>query len=110
MKSRNFVNRWYASFILPTEYLGAIMQLAEGRRGRYKSTEYLSEKRAILIYELPLAEIIFDFFDKMKSATRGYGTLDYDFIGYEASDLVKLDILVREACRRPFDDSSQERC
>ncbi|OHC06934.1 MAG: elongation factor 4, partial [Planctomycetes bacterium RIFOXYB12_FULL_42_10] len=83
-----------ASLILPTEYLGAIMQLAEGRRGRYKSTEYLSEKRAILIYELPLAEIIFDFFDKMKSATRGYGTLDYDFIGYEASDLVKLDILV----------------
>ncbi len=83
-----------ASFILPTEYLGAIMQLAEGRRGRYKSTEYLSEKRAILIYELPLAEIIFDFFDKMKSATRGYGTLDYDFIGYETADLVKLDILV----------------
>ena len=83
-----------SSFILPTEYLGTIMQLAEGRRGRYKSTEYLSEKRAILIYELPLAEIIFDFFDKMKSATRGYGTLDYDFIGYEAADLVKLDILV----------------
>ena len=70
------------------------MQLAEGRRGRYKSTEYLSEKRAILIYELPLAEIIFDFFDKMKSATRGYGTLDYDFIGYETADLVKLDIFV----------------
>lgn len=83
-----------SSFILPTEYLGAIMQLAEGRRGRYKSTEYLSEKRAILIYELPLAEIIFDFFDKMKSATRGYGTLDYDFIGYETADLVKLDIFV----------------
>lgn len=83
-----------ASFILPTEYLGTIMQLAEARRGRYKSTEYLSEKRAILIYELPLAEIIFDFFDKMKSATRGYGTLDYDFIGYETADLVKLDILV----------------
>ncbi|MBM4054203.1 MAG: elongation factor 4 [Planctomycetes bacterium] len=83
-----------ASFVLPAEYLGAIMQLAEGRRGRYKSTEYLSEKRAILVYELPLAEIIFDFFDKMKSATRGYGTLDYDLIGYEPADLVKLDILV----------------
>jgi GTP-binding protein LepA len=83
-----------ASFVIPTEYLGAIMQLAEARRGRYKSTEYLSERRAILSYELPLAEIIFDFFDKMKSATRGYGTLDYDFIGYEAADLVKLDILV----------------
>lgn len=83
-----------ASFVLPTEYLGAIMQLAEARRGRYKSTEYLSERRAILVYELPLAEIIFDFFDKMKSATRGYGTLDYDFIGYESADLVKLDILV----------------
>ncbi len=83
-----------ASFVLPTEYLGTIMQLAEGRRGRYKSTEYLSERRAILAYELPLAEIIFDFFDRMKSATRGYGTLDYDFIGYEPADLVKLDILV----------------
>ncbi|HHT9130312.1 MAG TPA: translation elongation factor 4 [Candidatus Brocadiaceae bacterium] len=85
-----------ASFVLPTEYLGTIMQLAEARRGRYKSTEYLSEKRAILSYELPLAEIIFDFFDKMKSATRGYGTLDYDFIGYEPADLVKLDILVSD--------------
>ena len=83
-----------ASFILPAEYVGVIMQLAEARRGKYKSTEYLSEKRAILVYELPLAEIIFDFFDKMKSATRGYGTLDYDFIGYESADLVKLDILV----------------
>ncbi|TLD42870.1 MAG: Translation elongation factor LepA [Candidatus Jettenia ecosi] len=83
-----------ASFVLPTEYLGAIMQLAEARRGNYKGTEYLSEKRAILTYELPLSEIIFDFFDKMKSATRGYGTLDYDFIGYEHADLVKLDILV----------------
>jgi GTP-binding protein LepA len=83
-----------ANFVLPSEYVGSIMQLAEGRRGRYKSTEYLSEKRAILTYELPLAEIIFDFFDKMKSATRGYGTLDYDFIGYEPADLVKLDIFV----------------
>lgn len=83
-----------ASFVLSTEYLGSIMQLAEARRGRYKGTEYLSERRAILVYELPLAEIIFDFFDKMKSATRGYGTLDYDFIGYEPADLVKLDILV----------------
>lgn len=83
-----------ANFVLPSEYVGPIMQLAEGRRGRYKSTEYLSEKRAILTYELPLAEIIFDFFDKMKSATRGYGTLDYDFIGYESADLVKLDIFV----------------
>ncbi|KAB2832946.1 MAG: elongation factor 4, partial [Candidatus Brocadia sp.] len=83
-----------ASFVLPTEYVGTIMQFAEGRRGRYKSTEYLSEKRAILCYELPLAEIIFDFFDKLKSATRGYGTLDYDFLGYEPADLVKLDILV----------------
>ncbi len=82
------------NFVLPTEYVGTIMQFAEARRGRYKSTEYLSEKRAILTYELPLAEIIFDFFDKMKSATRGYGTMDYDFIGYELADLVKLDILV----------------
>ncbi|MFQ5957615.1 MAG: elongation factor 4, partial [Candidatus Brocadiales bacterium] len=75
-------------------YMGTVMQLAEERRGKYKGTEYLSQKRVILSYELPLAEMIFDFHDRLKSATRGYGTLDYAFIGYKPADLVKLDMLV----------------
>ncbi len=83
-----------AKFVLPVGYIGAIMHLAEERRGKYKGTEYLSETRAILSYDMPLGEIIFDFYDKLKSATRGYGTMDYEFIGYETADLVKLDILV----------------
>ncbi|ODS32663.1 MAG: GTP-binding protein LepA [Candidatus Scalindua rubra] len=83
-----------AKIILPAEYIGAIMQLTEERRAKYKSTEYLSEKRVILTYDIPLGEIIFDFYDKLKSLTRGFGTLDYEFIGYVAEDLVKLDIMV----------------
>src|SRR5262245_40143140 len=82
------------SFILPAENIGAIMQLCEDRRGTYKKTEYLSPTRAILVYELPLAEVIYDMYDKIKSATRGYGTMDYDVVGYRANDLVRLDILV----------------
>ncbi len=80
--------------VIPSEYIGTVMQRAEERRGKYVSTEYLSEKRVILAYELPLAEVIFDFYDKLKSATRGYGTMDYAFLGYHPADLVKLDILV----------------
>jgi GTP-binding protein LepA len=83
-----------AKIILPSEYIGAIMQLVDERRATYKSTEYLSEKRAILTYKIPLGEIIFDFYDKLKSLTRGFGTLDYEFIGYVPEDLVKLDVLV----------------
>lgn len=83
-----------AKIIVPSEHIGVIMQLAEEKRGTYKATEYLSDKRAILTYELPLAEIIFDFHDKLKSLTKGYGTLDYEFIGYQKADLVKLDMLV----------------
>lgn len=83
-----------AKIILPSEYIGAIMQLVDERRATYKSTEYLSEKRAILTYKIPLGEIIFDFYDKLKSLTRGFGTLDYEFVGYVPEDLVKLDILV----------------
>ncbi len=83
-----------AKIILPSEYIGAIMKLADERRATYKSTEYLSEKRAILTYDIPLGEIIFDFYDKLKSLTRGYGTLDYEFVAYMPEDLVKLDILV----------------
>jgi len=83
-----------ARIILPSEYIGAIMQLVDDRRATYKSTEYLSDKRVILTYEIPLGEIIFDFYDKLKSLTRGFGTLDYEFIGYKPENLVKLDILV----------------
>jgi GTP-binding protein LepA len=82
------------SFILPTDSIGPIMQLCSDRRGLYKKTEYLSPTRAILVYELPLAEVIYDLYDKLKSVTRGYGTMDYDVIGYRAADLVRLDILV----------------
>jgi len=83
-----------AKILLPKEYIGAIMQLADERRAKYISTEYLSEKRAMLTYDIPLGEIIFDFYDKLKSLTRGYGTLDYEFLGYVPEKLVKLDILV----------------
>ncbi len=85
-----------ATFILPAENIGTIMTLCEDRRGRYQSTEYLGPERAQLVYELPLAEIVYDLYDKLKSATKGYGTLDYDTIGFNAADLVRLDILVKE--------------
>jgi GTP-binding protein LepA len=80
--------------IVPGDSIGAIMKLAEDRRAIYMKTEYLSSDRVILSYEFPLAEIIYDFYDKLKSATRGYGTMDYEFIGFRANDLVKMDILV----------------
>ena len=80
--------------ILPTESIGAVMKLCEDRRGTYIKTEYLSSDRVIMTYELPLAEIIYDFYDKLKSSTRGYGTMDYEVLGFRPNDLVKLDILV----------------
>jgi GTP-binding protein LepA len=82
------------NFVLPTESIGAIMKLCTDRRGVYVRTEYLSATRAILIYDLPLAEVIYDMHDKLKSCTRGYGTMDYELIGYFPADLVRLDILV----------------
>ncbi|MCQ4573991.1 MAG: translation elongation factor 4 [Candidatus Brocadiales bacterium] len=82
------------NIIFPVEFMGAVMQLAKERHGKYKKTEYLSQKRVMLSYELPLVEMIFDLHDRLKSATRGYGTLDYTFTGYKPADLVKLDILV----------------
>ncbi len=83
-----------ANLICPSDSIGTVMQLAEDRRAIYKATEYLSSDRVILTYEIPLAEIIYDFYDKLKSATRGYGTMDFEIIEYRANDLVKLDILV----------------
>jgi GTP-binding protein LepA len=82
------------SFILPADSIGALMKLCESRRGRYVRTEYLSPTRVVIVYDLPLAEIVFDFYDRLKSISRGYATMDYELLGYEASDLVKLDILV----------------
>ncbi len=82
------------SFILPSESIGALMQMCADRRGTYLKTEYITPTRAILAYELPLAEMIYDLYDKLKSVTRGYGTMDYELIGFRASDLVRLDVLV----------------
>jgi GTP-binding protein LepA len=89
-----------ASIIVPANYIGNLMTLVDKRRGRHRSTEFFSDQRAMIVYELPLAEIVYDFFDKLKSVTRGYGTLDYELIGYMPSDLVKVDILVN---KRPVD-------
>lgn len=83
-----------AQIITPTEYIGNIMKLCTDRRGVYKNTTYLDPTRADLRYELPLAEMIFDFYDKLKSISRGYASLDYEFLEYRDSDLVKLDILL----------------
>ncbi|HEY1860052.1 MAG TPA: elongation factor 4, partial [Gemmataceae bacterium] len=82
------------NFLLPAENIGDLMQLCTERRGTYIRTEYLSPTRAILVYELPLAEVIYDLYDKLKSVTHGYGTMDYDLLGFRAADLVRLDILV----------------
>ncbi len=83
-----------AQIITPTEYIGNIMKLATDRRGIWKDTSYLDPTRADLSYEFPLSEIIFDFYDKLKSLTRGYASLDYEYLDYRESDLVKLDILL----------------
>ena len=80
--------------MVTTDYVGAIMQLCQERRGKYLSTDYIEQTRAILKYELPLNEIIYDFFDALKSRSRGYASFDYELKGYEKSDLVKLDILI----------------
>jgi GTP-binding protein LepA len=82
------------NFVLPTEVIGPVMQLCTDRRGVYVKTEYLSPTRAILTFDLPLAEVIYDMHDKLKSVTRGYGTMDYELVGYFPADLVRLDVLV----------------
>ena len=83
-----------AEIMVTTEYIGSIMQLCEERRGNYLGMEYMEETRALLKYELPLNEIIYDFFDALKSRSRGYASFDYEMKGYQRSELVKLDILV----------------
>lgn len=83
-----------ATIMVPNEYVGPVMELAEERRGQFINMEYLSETRVVLSYYLPMGEIVFDFFDLLKSATRGYASLDYSMEGYWEADLVKLDILI----------------
>jgi len=78
----------------PSEYIGSLMELCQNKRGNYKAIEYLTPERAILHYELPLSEIVYDFFDKLKSISKGYASFDYEVIGYKPSNLVKMDILV----------------
>ncbi|NLW56865.1 MAG: elongation factor 4 [Firmicutes bacterium] len=83
-----------ASMILPHDFVGPIMELCQDKRGIYKSMEYLTTDRVMLLYELPLAEILTDFYDKLKSRSKGYASLDYEYLGFVQSDLVKMDILL----------------
>lgn len=83
-----------ASIITPTEYVGAVMELCQERRGVYLDMQYMEETRAVINYDIPLNEIVYDFFDTLKSRTRGYASLDYEFKAYEKAELVKLDILL----------------
>ena len=78
----------------PSDYIGPIMELCQNKRGNYINLEYIDSKRVIIHYELPLSEIVYDFFDKLKSSTKGYASFDYELIGYKVSDLVKMDILL----------------
>ena len=84
----------YTNIIVPSEYIGPIMELCQNKRGRYKSMEYIDETRVNIHYHIPLSEIVYDFFDKLKSYTKGYASFDYEISGYEESDLVKMDILL----------------
>ena len=83
-----------ATTIVPKDFVGTIMELSQDKRGEYHSMEYLDETRVSVVYHLPLSEIIYDYFDKLKSATKGYASLDYELIGYKQSPMVKMDILL----------------
>ena len=84
----------YTNIIAPSTYIGSIMELCQNKRGIYKSIEYINDTRVNIHYELPLSEIVYDFYDKLKSRTNGYASFDYDLIGYKESNLVKMDILL----------------
>jgi GTP-binding protein LepA len=83
-----------AAVIVPKDYVGAVMDLCTDRRGQFDHMEYLSEQRVLLAYELPLGEIVIDFYDQLKSRTRGYASFDYDLAGFREGDLARVDILV----------------
>lgn len=84
----------FTNILVPTDYIGPIMELCQDKRGIYKSIDYLDTTRVNIHYELPLSEIVYDFFDRLKSSTKGYASFDYEVIGYKPSDLVKMDILL----------------
>ena len=84
----------YTNIIVPSDYIGPIMELCQDKRGIYKSLEYIDEKRVNIHYEIPLSEVVYDFFDKLKSYTKGYASLDYELCGYKPSNLVKMNILL----------------
>ncbi|MEH7384051.1 translation elongation factor 4 [Bacillus sp. JJ1521] len=83
-----------ATMMVPNDYVGAVMELCQGKRGNFIDMQYLDEKRVSIVYEIPLAEIVYDFFDQLKSSTKGYASFDYELIGYKTSKLVKMDILL----------------
>ena len=83
-----------ATTIVPKEYVGSVMELNNDRRGRFDHMEYLSEERVMLSYDLPLAEIVYDYYDQLKSRTKGYASFDYDVVGFEEGKLVRVDILL----------------
>ncbi len=83
-----------ASIMTPKEYVGPIMELCQERRGIYENLEYFDDTRMIMTYELPLSEIVYNFFDKLKSYTKGYASFDYEYSSYKKGDLAKLDILL----------------
>ncbi len=84
------------TILVPSEYVGAVMKLTQEKRGIQRSMEYLDTKTVQLVYELPFSEILFDFYDKLKSITRGYASFDYEHLAFRPSDVVKLDILLNE--------------
>ena len=83
-----------AQILVPSEYVGNIMRIAQDRRGHYRTTEYIDPTRALLRYDLPLSEIVLDFYDRLKSVSRGYASFDYEYKKYQVADLVKLDLLI----------------
>ncbi len=99
MPDRSLISKTYEPYVktsifTPKDYIGPIMELCQDRRGVFINMDYLDDDRVTIYYKLPLSEIVYDFFDKLKSATRGYASFDYDFIGYQESNLVKMDILL----------------
>ncbi|MDQ3896177.1 MAG: translation elongation factor 4 [Actinomycetota bacterium] len=100
----NFIEEpvFVATIILPTSYTGTVMELCQNRRGEVQKMEYLSPERVELVYRIPLAEVVIDFFDQLKSRTKGYASLDYELSGYERSDLVKVDILLNGVAADAF--------
>src|SRR5437899_10490388 len=92
----DFIEEAYltTTVLLPTEYTGTVMDMCQTRRGEMVKMEYLSPERLELVYRIPLAEVVVDFFDQLKSRTKGYASLDYEPAGYEASELVKIDVLL----------------